>query len=303
MQRLLLVYNPRSSRYVDVEERVLVPARQLKGWMVGKYVIKPTSFDDNVQSLAAALVNGDLVVVAGGDGTAAVAVNAVILSGKEVTFAALGFGNFNDIAGTFGMRSLDEIITNYRNQDVKTVYLLEIIVDGKLWRYAVSYFTVGMFARSTEVFDNVKVRKKLQAGKKGVGFSIWQLAKWYFGKGKRNRLPAGKRNGEEWSKKTTDYIALNGKKMAHVMRGGEWYTDEHNYLGSTQSLGSFLRLMKFMLVSMREQVSGEIREEDILTFDEPSEVELHAEGEYEVRENVREIVIRKAKKKLKVVAK
>lgn len=302
MQRLLLVYNPSSSRYVDVEKEVLVPARQLKGWMVGKYVIKPTSFDDNVRNLAAALMDGDLVVVAGGDGTAAVAVNAVILSGKEVTFAALGFGNFNDIAGMFGMRSFDEIMTAYANEDAKIVYPLEVLVDGELWRYAVSYFTMGMFARSTEIFDSVKVRKKLQAGRRGVGFSVWQLAKWYLGKGKKSRLPAGERNDERWPMKATDYIALNGRKMARMMHGGEWYIDDHNYLSSVQRLGSFWRLMKFMLRSMWERVPGEIREEDVLVFDAPSDVELHAEGEYEMKKGIKTVEVRKAKKKLRVVA-
>lgn len=303
MQKLILVYNPNSSHYVDVEEKVLVPARGLRGWMVGKYAIRPTDFEDNVANLMRLFEDGDLVIAAGGDGTASMAINAIIRSGKKVTLGALGFGNFNDIAGMlgFGQKEFLEIVEGYQQGQVKTAFPLEIKVDGEVWRYAVSYFTVGMFARSTEIFDSPKVRKKLQEGKRSLGFSLWQLAKWYFWTGRKSRLPAGTYNGEAWSNKMTDYIALNSPTMAHLMHGGDWYLDEHNYLSSVQRLGSFPRLVKFMLTSMREQVPSEIREKDVLTFAEPSTVEVHAEGEYEQMTDVREIVVKKSGARLKVV--
>ena len=40
MRRLLIVYNPRSTRFVDVEKEVLSKARDLKGYMVGKYEVE-----------------------------------------------------------------------------------------------------------------------------------------------------------------------------------------------------------------------------------------------------------------------
>ncbi len=303
MRKLILVYNPKSSHYGEVEEKVLAPVRSLRGWMVGKYAIRPTDFEDNVRNLVKLFEDGDLAVAAGGDGTASMVINAIIRSGKKVTFGALGFGNFNDIARMFGFRQDQflEMVESFQKGVVKTVFPLEISVNGKLWRYATSYCTVGMFARSTEIFDTPKVRKKLQKGKKGLIFSLWQLAKWYFRTGKKNRLPAGSCNGETWSSKTTDYIALNSPTMAHLMRGGDWYLDEHNYLSSMQELGSFFRLVKFMLTSMREQVPSEIREEDVLTFAESSAVELHAEGEYQQMSDVQEIVVRKSGVRLKVV--
>lgn len=303
MQKLILVYNPNSSHYVDVEEKVLVPARGLRGWMVGKYAIRPTDFEDNVANLMRLFEDGDLVIAAGGDGTASMVINAIIKSGKKVTFGALGFGNFNDIARMFGFGQdkFLKIVESFQQGEVKMAFPLEILVNGKLWRYATSYCTVGMFARSTEVFDTPKVRKKLQKGKKGLVFSLWQLAKWYFRTGRKSRLPAGTYNGEAWSSKMTDYIALNSPTMAHLMHGGDWYLDEHNYLSSVQRLGSFPRLVKFMLTSMREQVPSEIREKDVLTFAEPSTVEVHAEGEYEQMTDVREIVVKKSGARLKVV--
>lgn len=301
MQKLILVYNQNSSHYGDVSEQVLAPARQLKGWMVGKYVIKPTNFDDNVQNLAKLINDGDLVVAAGGDGTAAMTVNGILQSGKRVTLGVLGFGNFNDIAGMLGERDLVGIVEGFMRGEVREAYPLEILVDDKRWRYALSYFTMGMFAKSTGVFDNPKVRQKLQSGKKSRAYSIWQLMKWYFGKGKRSRLPAGKVNGEEWPMRTSDYMAENGRTMAGMMQGGEWFLEQDNFLSSVQRLGSLCRLGKFMLVSMRKQVPGVVSERDVLEFVEPSMIELHAEGEYESREGVRKIEVKKANKTLRVV--
>ena len=65
MPRLIIVYNPRSSKHALVEKEVLEPARQMKGWMVGKYEVKPTDVDDNAAKLAQILKDGDLVVTAG----------------------------------------------------------------------------------------------------------------------------------------------------------------------------------------------------------------------------------------------
>lgn len=104
MKKLWVVYNPRSSHHAAIQAEVLKSAREVKGFLVGKYEIKQASVEENAKMLAGMLGDGDLVVSAGGDGTATMAVNAVMLSGKDVTFAALGYGNFNDIARMLGVR-------------------------------------------------------------------------------------------------------------------------------------------------------------------------------------------------------
>lgn len=301
LKKLMIVYNPRASRAAAVEAEVLAPLRGLAGWMVGKYQIKPTNFEDNVEQLAKVLTDDTLMIVAGGDGTAAMAMNAVMKSGKDVTVGALGFGNFNDIAAMLGARDVQEILRAYGAGAAREAYLLEVWLDGKKWRYAPSYFTVGMFAQSTEVFEEEKVRRQLRTGKKGLVFSIRQLARWYFKNHRKCGLPEGELNGQAWPKKTTDYIALNGRTMASVMKGGEWFLEPRPFLSSVQRLGKFSRLMRFMMTSMRRQVPGEISEGDRLRFAEPSEVEIHAEGEF-ARVKVGEIEVWKTERPVKVIA-
>ena len=108
MKRILIVYNPRSSRYAEVKQEVLAPARDLKGCIVGKYEVKPTNIDDNINTLAKLLKNGDLVISAGGDATGVISANAILKSKKDVTLSALPYGNFNDLARTLGTMTMED---------------------------------------------------------------------------------------------------------------------------------------------------------------------------------------------------
>jgi len=202
LKKLIVVYNPRSSKHAAVAREVLTPARKLSGWLVGKYEVKKCGLDENAAELAKILGDGDLVIAAGGDGTAAMAANGVMKSGKDVTLGVLGYGNFNDLArmlktkraveyGGEYIGGVSEIVERFEAGKVKEIFPLEVVVDGEHWRYAPCYLSLGLFAESAAVFDEPKVRKKLNTGRKHSFFSVWTLAKWYFRNRKREFLPAG----------------------------------------------------------------------------------------------------------------
>ena len=203
LKKLIIVYNPRSSGHKAVQREVLTPARHLNGWLVGKYELKPTNVDDNAKALSKLINDGDLVVAVGGDGTAAVAANGIMLSEKDATFSALGYGNFNDVArmlktkrpveygGEF-VGGIIDIVRKFEAGQTAEIYPLEATVDGEHWRYATSYITLGLFATSVEVFEKGKVRQALKTGKKHFSYSLWQLVKWYFRHHKEQFLPVGK---------------------------------------------------------------------------------------------------------------
>lgn len=169
LRKLIVAYNPRSSKAKAVEQEVLGPSRKLEGWLVGKYQVKPTDVDDNAKELAKILNDGDLVIAAGGDGTAVIATNGVMLSGKDVTLGVLGYGNFNDMARMLGAKraveyggeyvgGVTEIVQKFTDGKVREIYPLEVKVDGEHWRYVPCYVTLGLFAESVAVFDDEKVR-------------------------------------------------------------------------------------------------------------------------------------------------
>lgn len=215
LHKLIIVYNPRSSHYAQVREEVLRPAQRLKGWLVGKYELRATDVDDNAKRLAKIISDGDLVVAAGGDGTATVAINGVMRSEKDATFSALGYGNFNDAARMLGTKrpveyggeylgGILDIVQAYEAGKTEEMSVLEAKVNREHWRYALCYVTAGMMAESTQVLNQRAVRKELKTGKKSVIFSIWQLAKWYFREHRRSFLPIGEKSGPE--------IIISGEK-------------------------------------------------------------------------------------------
>lgn len=308
-RRVILVYNPRSSKAIYTKDAVMGPLREIPGIMFGKYEVKPTDVDDNAAELSKILVDGDIVIAAGGDGTATIGLNGCMLSNKAVRFTAVPFGNFNDMARTL------------KRASGKELYPLEATIDGKHYRYAACYFTIGMFAESTEIFDAEKTRKKLRKGNKGIGFSIRTLMKWYFKNKRRTFIPPFKytstiktydRNGvfqvrvkimdDEETKGISDYLAVNGVSVAKMMKGGKkFFLHKSDFLSTTGKLNKFFKLVPFMMKSILFKVPADITTEDVITFPDYGDVEIQAEGEYKKLKHVGKIIISKAENPIKIL--
>ncbi len=304
MQRLLIIYNPHSSRYIDVEKEVLSQARHLKGYALGKFTIKKAPFETNVASIKKILRDGDIVIAAGGDATAAVTANAIMESDKTVTFGVLPYGNFNDLARTLGAKSLDDFKLSEHKGSLKPskLYPLEILIDGKHWRYATCYVTIGMTAESVELFDEPSIRKNLQKGHKSSWRSYIYLMKWYFkNRHKKQFIPDFTLNGIKQHRKTSDYAAVNGRSMCRVMKGGYDYRVPKRFRSMTDRLTNFWRLFKLMAKSILSRTPGLETTGDKIEFLEPAKVSLQAEGEYHTFKDIKKIEIRKAEKCLRTL--
>ena len=308
-RRVFVVYNPRSSKAIYVRESVIKPLQDIPGVMFGKYEVKPTDVDDNAAELSKILDDGDIVITAGGDGTATIGLNGCMLSGKEVRFMAVPFGNFNDMARTL------------KKASGKELYPLEAKIDGQHYRYAACYFTIGMFAESTEIFDADKTRKKLRKGNKGIMFSIRTLVKWYFKNKRRifispfsysSTTKVFDKNGVyqvrvklmnvDETRGISDYLAVNGLSVAKMMKGGKkYFSHQSDFLSTTGKLNSFFRLVPFMIKSVLFRIPANVTTEDVLTFPAYGDIEIQAEGEYKRLTHVGKIVITKSEKSLKIL--
>lgn len=300
MRRLIVVYNPNSSRYTDVRRDVLDRVKGLSGYMVGKFEVKKVDIEENIVDLSKILKDGDLVVSAGGDATGVISVNGAMCSGKDVTLAVLPYGNFNDLAGTLKTRRIDDVIGGKTQE--KKFYPLEIYVDGVFFRYASCYVTIGMTAEAVYIYDQPGMRKKL---KKSFGRNITSytaLIGWYLkNRHKKQFLPEFSLNDQKQNKKISDYIAVNGGAMARVMKGGTDYLDKKKFRSETERLENSWRLIKLMCKSIFRQIPGKETTGDILTFANPATVELQAEGEHKKFKNISKIEVKKGKRCLKVV--
>lgn len=295
LKKMLVVYNPRASQRAAVEREVFAELRNLRGWMVGKYAVKPTNFEENVANIAKLVDDEDFVIVAGGDGTTAMAMNGVMRSGKDVTVGVLGYGNFNDVARMLGEESFVGLMEDYEAGRVGELYPLEVKVNGEIWRYAVGYFTMGLLAEATKLMETKAMRKRLQAGHRGVMGDLWAAVGWYLRNKRKVQLPEGKWNGELMPGKVTDYLAVNAGTLARIMKGEAKWQDKAGFLSGVQRLGGFWRMVGFGLRSVFKKVPlGETRG-DVIEFMEGSAVEMQIEGEYERIEGVRKVEIRKGR--------
>lgn len=307
MRKMILVYNPKSSYFRGIEREVLSRVRELKGWMVGKYEIIEDDVEVNATRLKRLITDDTLVLAAGGDGTASVAINAMMTSLAEgVRLGVLSYGNFNDTARSLGSLKLDEIIRRAERGSGTEVWPLECMINQKHWRYGMSYFTVGMFAEACAVFDHPKTRKVLQKGKRHLLFSLMVLARWWLKQRKRKFLPdfcLGNSSDEFVGRKGySDYMAINGATVARIMRGGRWFKNKQYFLSETGQMTRFFKLVPMMLKSIFKRVPGVESDYDCLAFAEPARVMVQAEGEYKMMSGVERIEIRKAGRALKVIA-
>ena len=307
MKRLILVYNPRSSHYWRVKEEVVNRLRDLKGWMLGKFEVADTDVDDNACRLAKILMDGDVVIAAGGDGTANIAINGIMLSNcKNVRIGVLGYGNFNDTARTFGKLSLDEIMQNVGQ--AKEVWPLECVINGKHWRYGMCYFTIGMFAEACAVFDHPKTRRVLQKGKKHMFFSLSVLVRWWIKQRKKHYFMPEFRLGDADenfidSKGASDYMAVNGRTVAKIMRGGKYSERKDCFLSATGVMTKFWPLAIMMIRSILKRIPGKDSSYDCLVFRRPAKMMIQAEGEYKMISDVLMVEIRKSDRSLLAIMK
>lgn len=262
--RVILVCNRKSTGYKRVEKEVVTTLRefilQQKGITFLRFDVESPTLEENAKRLANLIGDGDVVLVAGGDGTAGIGVNGIMQSGKDAKFYVIPYGNFNDI------------IQILRSNSGKKVFPIEALIDGKHFRYALAYFTVGMMAESTKIFDDEKVRRKLRKSKFNLIFSLKTLLMWFFVNRKKDYITI---DGQKYS----DILVVNGKNVARLMKGGDYYLGE-NFLYTEQRLNNLFAMVFFMLQAMFSGIPGKKLKNKTIHFEEKQRIFIQSEGEY-----------------------
>ena len=282
--RVILVCNCKSTGHKRVEKEVVKPLREFilrqKGITFLRFDVESPTLEENAKRLANLIGDGDVVLVAGGDGTAGIGVNGIMQSDKAAKFYVIPYGNFNDI------------IQILRPNSGKKVYPIEALIDGKHFRYALAYFTVGMMAESTKIFDDEKVRRKLRKSKFNLIFSLKTLLMWFFVNRKKDYITI---DGQKYS----DILVVNGKNVARLMKGGEYYLGE-TFLYTEQRLNNFFAMVFFMLQAMFSGIPGRKLKEKTIHFEEKQRIFIQSEGEYKDLV-VQEISFLKGKKSIEIL--
>lgn len=303
MQRLILVYNPYSSNFRKVEQEVLVPARKLQGFELGKFVLKKAPVEENARRLKSVLRDGDLVVVAGGDGTVHMVINAVMQAqAKDVCLAFLSYGNFNDNASATVSKDLVAVLAAFEAKRFCKAYPLRCEVDGELWHYALAYFSLGMMAEACTIFEKKQLRRHLKQDLRRRMWSFAALFKWWRQHRKREFLGQMlKVNKKSWQS-ASDIFILNGSRMGGIMKNRNNLCDKKQFDLKVARLGNLASITSFMLKAMRGRLGVEKVEEVAIDFNEKRTIWIQGEGEAKKIEAER-VVFRKGDKSVRILAK
>ena len=127
-------------------------------------------------------------------------------------------------------------------------------------------------AESTKIFDDEKVRRKLRKSKFNLIFSLKTLLMWFFVNRKKDYITI---DGQKYS----DILVVNGKNVARLMKGGEYYLGE-TFLYTEQRLNNFFAMVFFMLQAMFSGIPGRKLKEKTIHFEEKQRIFIQSEGEY-----------------------
>jgi len=303
--RTVLVYNQQSSGYGKVLWDIVDPVKNMvKGELV-EYSLESgvESFGKNVNNIAKIIQENDLVIVAGGDGTASIVANAVLQkNAKGVRLAVFGYGNFNDFQSNFGLKKRDlKRIINGKAEKI-TVRPIEVSLNGKFWRFATLYFTAGLLAKSTKVFEIPKIRRAISRKSKipRLFYSLFMLAMWFCHEvHRKRRRNFFKVNG---SKETvTDFGAMNGRRMARVLRNNKCRFDSGKLNVFSLKLSNIIGAGFFVLRSMTIGVKTKPEDEAVWDLGKDTKLWLQTEGEGMEKSEIYSIQAKKSEKTIDFV--
>lgn len=280
-RRLLVVHNPNSSGASSVKKEVFA---RLDDESV-RYQTITTRFadtEDNIADIASQLCDGDMVISAAGDGTAAQVSSAVLDSGADAEIGFLPFGNFNDLASSH-MGPKDSVLDVIQAQAVDVIPL-SVALDGELWRYTPSYMTIGWTALAASKFNAKDLRKKLRFTPRAlrIAVSMAQLADSYFRDRPEDLPPFTTTERPTLSgQPMTDILAINSPHVAQLVRLQEKFYDGLEFGYKEIHMAQFLHNVPFGLQALTSGAPLDIVKNELsIHFDQPvHNLPVQTEGE------------------------
>ena len=101
----------------------------------------------------------------------------------------------------------------------------------------------------------------------------------------------------------SDYMAVNGKTVAKIMKGGKYYMQDRGFLSAMGKMNKFWHLFAMMMRSFFHRVPGVESDYDELIFEKPGRMMFQAEGEYKMISGVERVEIHKSQEPLLVIMK
>ena len=299
-QRLVLAYNPRSSRQRQVKGKVF-DRLAAAGYSYQTMEVKQASLAENIALLAPQIEANDIVLCVAGDGSAHAVVNSVIASGKPgVSLGFLAFGNFNDLSHALDARHLQQDPVALLNAaHLEKAYPLAVGADGQHLRYALLYATVGWTAKAAAHFDRSNVRDHSINGKTGLVRSLIGLGIFYLKSRQSSLLPEFKIDDKLYHQ--TDILVANSSKIARLFATGHKFYLTDKFLLRTLDVRHLLPNIGFLFSGLFHRIKGQERDSLRVDFQQPSDIVVQCDGEVVELDGVKTLTFGKLSQPLSIL--
>lgn len=277
-RKLVIVQNPYSTRHREVQAGVF-DRLDAAGITYDTITTRFSQAKDNIKDLADRLPDDAHIISAAGDGTSTQVVNAGLRAEfDDAVYSFIGYGNCNDLAR--GERNPLAVLQG--DHHTVTHQPLSVEVNGKLWRYAPGYMTLGLTALIASGFASTASRERMRHTPPHTKLvrSMGQVATTYL-RAHDTYLPPFTTNLSTIEQTNlTDVMMINSQCMGRVIRSSIDYpqTDFFGYYQADFSSG--WKNIPFACSAIAGHTPAEKITNITLNFREPATILAQTEGEH-----------------------
>lgn len=279
-RRLVIAHNPLSSRAIQVDEQVFARL-DAAGYKYHKIEVQKASLEANVKRLKSKIKPGDIVISAGGDGSAHAIMHTVIAANKPgVSVGFLAYGNFNDMAHSLNKRAArQDPVKLLEKSTEQKLYPLSLYADDKLERHALLYATIGWTAKAAGKFDDMSLRKELvRTGNVNLVGSLWHAFKYYMQSRAHSDLVDFTARRQKYSQRT-DILLANSTALARLFKTGKNYGHGKKFLFRTLRVRWLLPNIGFLTLGLVSRIRGQAINNLSIKFSQKSKLPVQCDGE------------------------
>lgn len=312
-ERLVVGINPYAANARNVRRGVIDP---LMAEAVPFEILETDldTEDAQIELYRDQLRQGDRLLLPGGDGTYHRAINALRLVDPSVRdslqIGLMAYGNRCDTAWVGGKHRKDVLAMADDARYLADFTPLRVTTDSPVLdavknRLALGYVTIGdALAQGAAIFNSTPNRYTLHASSHKFALSARIAMKYYLSRiGKFAQLPDDATlNSEHVALGITDIIALNGPRMATLLRNGQSSYSQESFEYTTFNANSVLALGKVGLSSLVLGAVPTSSEESItVEFGELKRVMMQADGEPYALDPIARITVDKDVESFRVI--
>lgn len=301
-RRLVVVHSPRSTAAVRYN-RTIHPLLKSISADVYEIALADIPYMDARATIADALRDDDVLVVAGGDGLVNVTLDAALTSGCDIDCAVVPLGNFNDFSRSINgnTHSLVKILAS----QIIEFHPLDLAINGRHMLYGMQYITFGASAKLTEWLnapDTRRLRRQVRGNSVLFGaICVLNYTKIFGSLGDmRTVLPPFTRRGEMYYDNNIGFMLGRIGGYFHPEPGNLHLFNRQLWFHRANLTGKAARDVPYLTGWFGRHVPGEISDRETLLFKEPTELVAQVAGDKLVFDTVTEIACRRSEKPLRL---